>query len=135
MGMILAIDPGACSGFAYFADTRLVSCGVFGERPSAANVHLVVIERPQVYVKREVDLNDLVTLGIFVGRLTEFYSGCDVEHVLPREWKGQMPKDISWARSQSKLSADEMRIVPVLAKTTVHNMRDAIGIGLWKCGR
>jgi len=142
MGLNLYIDPGTCSGYAYFEKAVLIACGIFtsdGVRPSATGVEFVVIERPQVYPQNPVPANDLVTLSILVGRLTEFYSSpvCKVEHVLPRAWKGQLPKEVCWARAAAKLSMAETLIVEQakLPRSSVHNMRDAVALGIWHSDR
>jgi len=136
MGLI-AIDPGTCSGYAYFEKDMLKSCGVFEKTPPYLGPSLVVIERPQIYVSRPVNSNDLITLAILVGRLSAQYElqGCEVEYVVPHGWKGTLDKDMCWRRTKPKLSPEELHVLPKVAKTYTHNMYDAIGIGLWKLDR
>jgi len=139
MGLI-AIDPGACSGFGYFEKGVLVNCGVFDPKKSCRPYFGeggIVIERPQIYVSRPVDSNALITLAILVGRFSEWYEskGCTVEHVLPHAWKGNLDKGMCWRRTKPKLSLEELHVLPKVAKTYTHNMYDAIGIGLWKLDR
>lgn len=138
---ILAIDPGATQGWAFFVDNRLIMCGVRKEEhafvPSLFITPIIVIERPQVYTSRPVDSNDLITLAILVGRLSAQYEalGLTVEHVLPHAWKGNLDKDMCWRRTKAKLSAAEVLLTEGFAKSYAHNVHDAIGIGLWRLGR
>jgi hypothetical protein len=137
---LLAIDPGIDTGWALFNDA-LLSCGV-GNPPEIYRAR-VVIERPQVYLasKSKGDPNDLITLAIQVGRYWEQYerAGDSVRTFLPREWKGQVPKDIQAGRILAKLSAQEQDVVAnygrMVNKGKHHNMMDAIGLGLFALGR
>jgi len=50
--------------------------------------------------------------------------------VKPREWKGQVPKDVHHARLVKTLTPDEMAMVERAAPPSLrHNVLDAIGIG------
>lgn len=97
--------------------------------------HIYVIELPQVYrgSLQKGDPNDLVALGAVVGSILALCE-TDRPRVLykPREWKGQVPKDIMVKRIISKLSDDEKaRAVLPRAKSLSHNVWDAVGIGLF----
>lgn len=156
----LAIDPGLkCLGWALFQGKTLTVCGV---SRSKNNLDLgacikdhqdamidaphrwmlqraeAVIERPQIYptAQQKGDQNDLVAIAMVacatVGGL------CDsVRFAFPREWKGQMPKDVSHRLIDKRLSEAEKEVRDTLpkAKTILHNGLDAIGIGLWAVGR
>jgi len=55
--------------------------------------------------------------------------------VFPATWKGQLKKHVCHARIDLALTPGERKIIPKLAKTYLHNMLDAVGIGLWYLGR
>ena len=138
---LLAIDPGKITGWALFEDSSLCDCGISKTHPptrvfSKINV---IIEKPKVYPNRPIDSNDLIELAIRVGRIVEYYSmhGCTVSLVRPSDWKGQLPKDVLWERARARLSEKERAVeaAATAAPSYRHNMRDAIGIGLWKLGR
>ena len=140
--MLLAIDPGCQKmGWAVFGpDNKLVSCGSIvadnmeqtAKRLLAAVPHGIthgVTEYQQIYpgTKRP---NDIVKLAFAAG----LYVGCfeiPFTRVLPREWKGQVPKDVMIKRIHGRLTDDERRRIPELATYRRHDVLDAIGIGLW----
>lgn len=147
MGRVIAIDPGACNGYAIFYSGALVFAGVFKgedieELPRQAFMQfsggfaldLVVIEKPVIYpLDTKGDPNQLITLAIRAGEIAgRFrYANREVEWVKPRTWKGTAPKDITNRRTLAKLTDEEKECLPRLPKTKAHNMLDAIGIGLW----
>lgn len=150
--MILAIDPGLATGWALLdADGKLLDAGL-GDPISRRGVR-VIIEKPQIYRGRasKGDPNDLITLAIQVGRYTERFlaHGCEVEHVLPHDWKGSIVPDVCLRRIYASLSQLERNTAdPVLAplarkplsEETLeegkrHNVLDAIGIGKWSVKR
>jgi hypothetical protein len=148
---LLTIDPGACTGAAYFRQGRLVwvMCKRFEQiwndelrqfDLEYAGQHLL-IEIPRVYPsgRQPVDPNDLITLAVRAGRLIEMSRGQlgTFETCFPSDWKAQVPDDILYKRLESVLSSEERVVVDAYkcAKHTKHNMLDAIGIGLWKLGR
>jgi hypothetical protein len=50
--------------------------------------------------------------------------------VKPREWKGQVPKDVHHARLVKTLTPDELAMVEASAPPSLrHNVLDAVGIG------
>jgi len=124
---LLAIDPGAHTGWAVFSKLQLLACGL-GD-PPVEHVRQVVIELPQVYPSHPVPPNDLVTLAFLVGRYAGRAVG-EVSTVFPHEWKGNLPKEVCAARVRSKLSPEERSVVDacnVPAKQK-HNVMDAIGL-------
>ncbi len=143
--MLLAIDPGACSGWALFttASGMLVGCGLDDPTKhrwySLPSIERVVIERPRIYPRGLTkNPNDIVTLALNAGEWAGRYKphGIKVEYVYPSEWKGQTDKAISHTRTLSALTADELLIVPPegklgLPKSKRHNLLDAIGLGLF----
>lgn len=55
----------------------------------------------------------------------------------PGDWKGSVPKEIMGRRMKLLLSIEELQIIQSarVAPSLEHNMLDAVGIGLWACGR
>lgn len=101
----------------------------------------LVVELPVVYPGvSKIDTNDLLDLAGVDGAMAEhffrlfYFSVDEIRHVTPREWKGQVPKEIMNRRVLSKLNdIEKTRIQKVGAKD--HNTLDAIGIGLHMLGR
>lgn len=135
-------DPGNICGWAGFMNGALLECrsikwGRFApiETPWHGYSNdcdiATVIEKPQVYnvARSKGDPNDLIDLAIKVGMLCAWYPNHEL--VLPREWKGQLPKDVCWNRALEVLTPSELSVI----KGSDHNMRDAIALGLWKLGR
>jgi hypothetical protein len=159
---ILAIDPGIkASGVAVFNHNRLIYANVI--RPMAvvkmvesiqeiADLtkeawhkelgvdtfpEVLIVERPQVYQQRfqKGDPNDLIPLAIMAGVLWEKLKPKYVMFPLPKEWKGQVPKDVTFERTkialdkrETEILSNDMQRVP---KGLRHNGYDAIGLGLW----
>lgn len=94
-----------------------------------------IIEVPQIYPgqQQKGDQNDLIDLAVVVGRYVECASAqCfRVRLVKPREWKGQLPKDVCWQRVRETLTAVELEHMEKVPKSKAHNMHDAIGLGTW----
>jgi hypothetical protein len=103
----------------------------------------MVIEFPQVRKKEHqvakkkgVDPNDLIQLAAVVGALVTMRSQKGTPIVrLPEEWKGQVPKKIHHERALSRLSDAERAVIPKLAESTLHNVLDAVALGLTQLGR
>lgn len=156
---LIAIDPGlrAC-GVAWFAGDALVKAalvlntekekrGPEAWRSMAACVgrallytaDTLVLEIPQVYRLRfsggdPADLLELAGVdGAVVGVMYE-RAGKLVGY-LPRQWKGQTPKPVHNQRVMAALSTEERETVEPCAKHLVHNVVDAIGLGLFHLGR
>jgi len=152
--VLLAIDPGACAGWAYHTDKGIVACGIVHSGDAYKNGLIYIdhptfepdalaVEVPQIYPKMQGDPNDLIKLAFHAGRLLQFqFSVSRIQEIkvfLPREWKGQMKKDVCAARVWDKLSPDEQAVVSRggrgLAQSYLHNMMDAVGIALHASGR
>jgi len=107
------------------------------------SVSRLAIELPQVYsrhhqtaAKAGTDPNDLIQLAAVVGALCNAFESVDTQIVyLPAEWKGQVPKDIMHRRAAERLNAEEAACLPSLAKSKIHNVLDAVSIGLVVLGR
>ena len=150
---MISIDPGLRScGVALWNDSTLTSAFLLKGSPKnigpdawqemrAALIPYsyqfphAVIEFPQVYVRSRSkgDPNDLLQIAAIVGGLSALFT--NVEVVRPAEWKGQVPKEVTRARAQARLSAGEISRVSLPTKSLEHNVWDAIGIGLWKIKR
>lgn len=139
----LAIDPGRDTGWAFFGNIRLTSCGLGLPWHHVPGSDFVIIELPQVYraAQSKGDPNDLIKVAVQVGEHKRHYEqrGAQVRLVLPADWKGQVPKDIHHARIWSKLDAKEQEIVNEagkgIAPSKRHNMLDAVALGLFGLNR
>lgn len=135
-----SIDPG-CTGWARWEGLYVVACGVSEDVDAVQVVGNLVIEKPQIYRagKSKAKPNDLITLAIQVGRYVERCKGMRVTLVTPAEWKGQVSKEIIVPRILGTLNERERGIATQaslgIAKGKIHNMVEAIGIGLHHCGR
>jgi hypothetical protein len=91
----------------------------------------LILEIPQVYSgERDEDKNDLLDLAGVQGAIVGA-TGFDVEwSPVPREWKGQLPKEISVKRVEAKLSSEEKARIEWPAKSYRHNVYDAIHLGI-----
>ncbi len=138
----LAIDPGASSGWALYENRLLVACGAC--RPhevwhaalgATIRVDRVYLEKPQVYPRDDVDPNTLITLavsaGIAVGPFVA--AGARLDVVLPRQWKGQLPKKVCHARSFGALTEAERSVVGAcgrgMSSKPLLDMLDAVALG------
>lgn len=147
MPRILAIDPGNCTGWAFFRDGELMEVGVTqSDARNCPAVKLLLqgcealtIELPQVYRAglSKGDPNDLIKVAVGVGRWVErgAITGAAVTLVKPAEWKGQIPKDIHHKRITSLLTPLEFSRIPAMSKDKAHNALDAMGLGLWTLKR
>lgn len=146
---LIAIDPGKVTGVAVFDDGGALRCAsvcVAEEQctmfiENAAPIRQgkfagdCLIEVPQVYPgqQQKGDQNDLIKLAVMVGRYADraTFFGFRVTLVKPREWKGQLPKDVCWRRVRETLTDDELGKMDKIPKSRAHNMHDAIGLGTW----
>lgn len=101
--------------------------------------NLIVGERQVVYPGAKglkTNPNDLLDLAMCAGA---FYGALCVEMksalqiVAPAEWKAQVPKEITRERIKAILTPQE--ISRIRKGGEMHNVWDAIGIGLFACGR
>ena len=152
-GIVIAVDPGEWSGVAVFKDGTLIHSELVGKGFEAAcqfvqtcslpNFHREpvqgVIEIPQVYQQRQWkgDPNDLIGVAVLVGVFGSWLRRLDakVKFVKPHEWKGSRPKVVDIKYTMSLLTLGEKTAVPELPQSKLHNVIDAIGIGLWQLKR
>jgi hypothetical protein len=105
------------------------------------------VESPVIYPhgkkQREGQIpdNDVVKLARLAGELAGRYrASVDLrEYVLPRTWKGTVPKSITERRVLEVLDARETQLLystkSARARSLDSNVVDAVGIGLWRLGR
>lgn len=98
----------------------------------------VTVELP-IYRARQgskVSPNDLIKLGFSGGRIIPaFCHPVYVDTIWPNSWKGELPDQILYERILGALTAEELALIPKLAKSKIHNVLDSIGIGLHLFGR
>lgn len=100
-------------------------------------IGLLVVEKPQVYAAahQKGDQADIVDLAIVVGALVATIPATEVRTPRPAEWKGQVPKPIHNRRTWDALSPAERETIEEVAPGLLHNVLDAIGLGLWAVRR
>lgn len=168
MSDLVAVDPSINrSGFAIFRDGMLIQAGylttpnsghvldraarmaqtilfVVGEYVAPSESELV-FEWPKIYDARVrgktkgQDPNDVLPLAAVGGALVPAFRSSRI--VVPREWKGQVPKPKSKKapyaitdRVRARLEPGEITVVASLPGSE-WDAWDAIGIGLWALGR
>lgn len=158
---MIAIDPGlrACGLAVFGANGRLLHAGLYrgaaaGRGPDVwcrmadavtawtclGPNTVLVIERPQVYRAgvSKGDPDDLLELTGVVGAIARDVHriGGEVVAYKPREWKGQVPKDVHNTRTMARLTVPERAIVTEAApRSLVHNVIDAVGLGLFELAK
>jgi hypothetical protein len=93
-----------------------------------------ISEVPQVYRAgaSKGDPDDLIQLAGVVGVFAQAFRATTHFGVKPREWKGQVPKDVHHARLVKTLTPEELAMVEAAAPPSLrHNVLDAVGIGQW----
>jgi hypothetical protein len=158
--MLVAVDPGLhhCGVSVWDGTGRLIDAllvkntvdmpGPLNAQPMAravaAEVALcdcdLVIEIPQVYSfgHSKGNPNDLIDLTAVAGACMGLAGGA-VSYYLPRQWKGQVPKEISHARAMALLTDVEKTAIRLCRPAGLfHNVLDAVALGLFhvkKIGR
>lgn len=146
-GSLIAVDPGENTGGAYFVDGVLVWAGLLSLLDGThSNVHAdrLVIELPfirpedlgrdkaAIVCKR---LNDLVTLSVTAGQWIRSINAPNTRRLFPHQWKGGVSKERHHPRVLEALVPNELALLPKLPHSKLHNVLDAIGIGLYDLGR
>lgn len=155
----LTLDPGVSTGWAVFSPQGdLEAAGLIkfeGSFPKSTNafpslkdVKKIVIEKPRIYDRKQWkgDPNDLISVALIGGFCAGvgFRDMCintrgerEIKYVYPQTWKGGRPKNVDNKYTLSLLGKDEQLILNRLglAKDKLHNVIDAVGIGLWAVGR
>lgn len=153
--MIVAVDPGKRHiGIACFLGTELVGAQHIKSKlewPECVNdlafqafefykefakvrLETLVLEYPQIGRQwAKGDPNDLLDLAYTQGAITHVLLPRALEVIRPQTWKGTVDADIVLERIKNKLTDREKQ--PTVLRSNNHNALDAVGIGLWRCGR
>jgi hypothetical protein len=161
---LMAIDPGDDLGWAYFYGGQLKACGLVAHwapfdnaprshhdpeffrltralcGPAPTRVDHLIWELPQIQVQGggKGDPNQLVRMAARAGIwIAQNFDCPSIEMVFPIVWKGNVPKSISQTRIMGCLTHEEFQAFEQaqIPRSIVHNVKDAIGIGLYKLGR
>lgn len=105
-----------------------------GEENDHTDDYQLVIEFPQTYGGKSAkgDTNDLLTLSAVVAAICaelRHYQNAGITVWRPREWKGNLPKEVTMARVEARLLDEEKRRIFWPAPSLKHNVYDAIAIG------
>lgn len=94
-------------------------------------------EVPQVYrgPKGKGDPADLIEIAGVAAAIGCRLLPAEAFGYAPRQWKGQVPKEVMCRRIESRLSPEEVEAIEKCAPSLRHNVLDAIGIGLFHLGR
>jgi hypothetical protein len=140
---LLAVDPGASTGWAWFSGEELISCGriidcdygmltTYNQRGDRC-----IIECPRTYPRGKADPNDLIALARKVGRLEALLPGAEV--VYPHTWKGSLSKEQCHGRWLPRLSPAETGCLQAgllnVPRGAQHDVKDAVCLGLWRLER
>ncbi len=96
----------------------------------------LAIEYPQQYARAPSPRESVQRLVGVIGSISSAIQGMTgglgvkVTTYTPRAWKGQVPKDIMNQRVLGRLIENEISSLPAYPKSKMHNVLDAIGIGL-----
>lgn len=152
MGRLIAVDPGKHTGIAVFEENRLSNIFLItNDSLELYTQDLVricagwpsdraIIEMPKIYDRKQWkgDPNDLMKVAFLAGIIHRSLLGTkEIKWVPPSDWKGQRPKDVDNKYTRTLLTPDELKIIDdsKITKSKMHNVLDAVGIGLWKLGR
>ena len=135
-GRVIVLDPATrrC-GVAVFVEGVLQSAMTVRAKTTAGVVNMlgtelaradsVVIETPVTHKRATARHEDLRGLRVMV-RLVRKTATCPVLGVTPRQWKGNVPKEITAARALAILSDAERAAI----RDDSDDTTDAIGLGL-----
>lgn len=131
---LIAIDPGARTGYALFEDAVLVRAGTVRghELFTLPEADEAVVEMPTAR-RRHPRPDDILKLAALAGQCVARYRTCTT--VSPQRWKGQLPKAVCQKRVFSRLTKKEITLASWGLVKLDHNAWDAIGIGLYFLGR
>ncbi len=140
---LVAIDPGNQAGLAYFISNQLIGVDLITQAVAnnwkwdGPNIDRLVCELPCWRKGSPVRVDSLITLAYTAGYITGQIPAESIETVLPHEWKGNRPKNIDNSFSLRILNVSERAVVDdsKIPKHIIHNVLDAVGIGLWALKR
>lgn len=148
MSYTLAFDPGKhVIGWASFVDDDLIRCGLHSPdhlaTMAAPPEARILVEYQQIYTRgksRTRNPADVLSVTIVAGRIVQALRPTrseTVELILPHAWKGGVDGDVMTRRIVSMLTPKECEILRAtkVQKSLLHNVIDAIGLGLWSVGR
>lgn len=147
----LCWDTGEWSAWARAAGDRVLDCGLVHVLGDTTIVGLLPhLTRGEVWIecpvfrqggRNEVDPNDLIRLGVKVGRIQEPYLALDNQVTLigVSDWKSGTPKKIQEQRTKADLWPGELELVTAriaaVSESYRHNIWDAVGILIWRLKR
>lgn len=159
MKLVLSIDPGTrgCGCAWWVGEDLLCARYVLGasggretgpaewmatvravEKASASALdglrpEVVVVERMQVYTRGKGDPRDLLALSAIGGGLFRAFGEAEPVGPLPREWKGQVPREVMGNRVEQKVRDRGWwaRVAEPTRKTQLNDVMHAVGLGLW----
>lgn len=159
--MLIAIDPGNCTGFSYHdrLSGEVLFCGTLDMKSRERKVFIpeigtylpdrLIIEEPQVYRPKvsKGDPNDLIKVAWKAGRIVEYmWTTWDtkaiqgkVVQVKPVTWKGDLAKETHHERMWKTLPDKERAIIKLcstgLNKKDTLDLLDAVCLGKWAVQR
>ena len=141
MSVVISIDPGKhYLGVASWIDDELIDARLHetaGYQLSTV-IDVLAIEKPMIYPGRAQKgrQRDLIELAMVAGRIMAAVPRAAIHCYEPYQWKAQLPKSATRERVQAILSEKEQkRIAKPKKASLLHNVFDAIGIGLVDIGR
>lgn len=110
---------------------------------SDEHITQIAVEWPRMLPpgQQRGDQNDLPALAAVSTAVTIAFPAVEVKSLYPRDWKGTVAPDVMTMRISNRLSEHEATRVQWHGKArdprcgVMHNVFDAIGIGLWVLGR
>ena len=102
---------------------------------------LIVHDSHQKGSKRRIDKNDLLALAGVSAAFAMAFPHATCRSFIPRDWKGTVDPDVMTRRIAARLSPKELDHVEWRSRLkdpcagSMHNVFDAIGIGLFMLGR
>lgn len=135
------IDGGNDASYCYYMAREIIL--YTGEEDcffKQGEILTLAVESPQVYTSSKGDPNDLLPLfgvnaALYTMLRTAMGSSLAFNQYLPRQWKGQMTKEVCHARIKDRLSPAESAAIEPTPKSLIHNVFDAVGIGLYALNR
>jgi hypothetical protein len=136
------IDPGSLgnAGQAIFSCGKLTSANLLDKLEPipwwSGEDEILVLEYPMIYPHGKTKRpNDIVTLAYAAGRLTANVPLNKIKKIHPRDWKGTIDADLVTNRILERLTPGERALIPDIPKDLLHNVIDAVGLGLWDLQR
>lgn len=140
------LDPGENAGLATFSCGKLSRAILIRNKEPLpwwpGEDEILVVEYPKILnaskqkgKKSGVKPESIVRLANTAGRLTANVPLAHLLEVYPSQWKGTIDPDIVTARVLERLTPEERSLIPKLPASLLHNVLDAVGLGLWDLGR